>query len=148
MLTLAKKMIRRPGLVVALAAVFGLLFVGRISSQEEKTAETPQAGKVSPAKSGSAGKKRYLLKPPPKNFSPPKVSMNDSAFDWGSVLQGEVVIHDFKIRNSGGAPLKVERVKPEAVPAGSAATPAVTGPLWSYTLVTAWNPPASTGGKP
>ncbi|HBH39012.1 MAG TPA: hypothetical protein DDX06_11615 [Curvibacter sp.] len=44
--------------------------------------------------------------------------------------------------------VKVERVKPEAVPAGSAATPAVTGPLWSYTLVTAWNPPASTGGKP
>lgn len=44
--------------------------------------------------------------------------------------------------------VKVERVKPEAVPAGLAATPAVTGPLWSYTLVTAWNPPASTGGKP
>ena len=112
MLTLAKKMIRRPGLVVALASVFGLLFMGRISSQEEKTAKTPQAGKVSPAKSGSAGKKRYLLKPPPKNFSPPKVSMNDSAFDWGSVLQGEVVIHEFEIKNSGGAPLKIERVKP------------------------------------
>ena len=40
------------------------------------------------------------------------MSLNDSAFDWGSVLQGEVVIHDFEIRNSGGSPLKVERVKP------------------------------------
>ena len=105
-------MIRTPGLVTALASVSGLLFRGQISSQEEKTAKTPQAGKVSPAKSGSAGKKRYLLKPPPKNFSPPKVSMNDSAFDWGSVLQGEVVIHEFEIKNSGGAPLKIERVKP------------------------------------
>ena len=38
--------------------------------------------------------------------------MNDSAFDWGSVLQGEVVIHEFEIKNSGGAPLKIERVKP------------------------------------
>ena len=72
MLTLAKKMIRRPGLIVALASVFGLLFMGRISSQEEKTAKTPQAGKVSPAKSGNAGKKGYILKSPPKNFSPPK----------------------------------------------------------------------------
>jgi Tfp pilus assembly protein PilN len=44
--------------------------------------------------------------------------------------------------------VKVERVKPEAAPAGSTASPAVTGPLWSYTLVTAWNPPASPGGKP
>ena len=112
MLTFAFKMIHRPGLVVALASVFGLLFIGKISAQEEKTTKTTQAGKITPAKSGSAGKRRYLLKPPPKNFAPPKVSLPDSVFDWGSVLQGEVVIHDFKIKNSGGAPLKIERVKP------------------------------------
>ena len=40
--------------------------------------------------------------------------------------------------------VKVERVKPEA---SSAALPAVTGPLWSYTLVTAWKP-AAAGDKP
>lgn len=43
--------------------------------------------------------------------------------------------------------VKVERVKPEAGPAGTAAVPAATGPLWSYTLVTAWRPVAA-GGKP
>lgn len=43
--------------------------------------------------------------------------------------------------------VKVERVKSEAGPAGPAATSAMTGPLWSYTLVTAWKP-ATAGGKP
>lgn len=46
------------------------------------------------------------------------------------------------------AVVKVERVKPDAAPAGSTAVPAVTGPLWSYTLVTAWNPSTSPGVKP
>ena len=68
MLTFSKRMIHRPGLVVALAFVFGLLFTGQISSQEEKTTKPPQAGKVAPAKTGSAKKKRYLLQPPPQNF--------------------------------------------------------------------------------
>ena len=61
MLTFSKKMIHRQGLVVALTFVFGLLFMGQISSQEEKTAKTSQAGKVAPAKTGSSKKKRYLL---------------------------------------------------------------------------------------
>ncbi len=43
--------------------------------------------------------------------------------------------------------VKVERVKPEAVPAGATAIPALTGPFWSYTLVTAWKP-AAAGDKP
>ena len=112
MLTFSKRMIHRPGLVVALASVFGLLFMGQISSQEEKTTKTPQAGKVAPAKTGSAKKKRYLLKPPPKNFSPPLSKVAEDVFDWGSVLQGEVVIHDFVVKNSGGAPLRIEKIKP------------------------------------
>ncbi|MDE2616959.1 MAG: PilN domain-containing protein [Burkholderiales bacterium] len=44
--------------------------------------------------------------------------------------------------------VKVERVKPEQRAAGAAAVPAVSGPLWSYTLVTALPPQAGTGGKP
>jgi len=112
MLTFSKKMIHRQGLVVALAFVFGLLSTGQISSQDEKTAKTSQAGKVAPAKTGSTKKKRYLLKPPPKNFSPPLSKVAEDVFDWGSVLQGEVVIHDFAVKNSGGAPLRIEKVKP------------------------------------
>jgi Tfp pilus assembly protein PilN len=44
--------------------------------------------------------------------------------------------------------VKVERVKTEQRAAGAAAVPAVPGPLWSYTLVTALPPQAGTGGKP
>lgn len=44
--------------------------------------------------------------------------------------------------------VKVERVKPEAGVAGPAAAVAVAGPLWSYTLVTAWSPAVTSGGKP
>lgn len=43
--------------------------------------------------------------------------------------------------------VKVERVKPEAGSAGSVVPPAVAGPVWSYTLVTAWKP-AAAGDKP
>lgn len=43
--------------------------------------------------------------------------------------------------------VKVERVSAEGRAAGAAPVPAVSGPLWSYTLVTA-SAPASAGGKP
>lgn len=43
--------------------------------------------------------------------------------------------------------VKVERVNPEARSGNTAAAPAVTGPLWSYTLVTALSQ-AGTGDKP
>jgi hypothetical protein len=43
--------------------------------------------------------------------------------------------------------VKVERVNPETRSAGAAVAPAASGPLWSYTLVTALSQ-ASTGGKP
>jgi Tfp pilus assembly protein PilN len=43
--------------------------------------------------------------------------------------------------------VKVERVNPETRSAGAAVAPAASGPLWSYTLVTALSQ-ASTGGRP
>lgn len=43
--------------------------------------------------------------------------------------------------------VKVERVNTEQRATGAAAAPAVPGPLWSYTLVTALTP-STTGGKP
>ncbi len=33
-------------------------------------------------------------------------------FDWGSAMQGEVVVHEFEIRNRGSSPLIIEDVKP------------------------------------
>lgn len=55
---------------------------------------------------------RYAVLLPPKNFSPPILSIGQDTYDWGEVIQGEVVQHSFEIKNSGGAPLRVERVRP------------------------------------
>jgi|GEM_PF-2993951 len=111
---LAKYNAGRPGLVVALAAVIVLANIGQVASQQQGTAKTKasQAEKASPAKSKGPSKRRYFLKPPPKNFTPPTLSFNEPVFDWGSVLQGEVVIHEFQLKNPGGSPLKIEKVKP------------------------------------
>ncbi len=111
---LAKYNAGRPGLVVALAAVIVLANIGQVASQQQGTAKTKasQAEKASPAKSKGPSKRRYFLKPPPKNFTPPTSNVNEPVFDWGSVLQGEVVIHEFQLKNTGGSPLKIEKVKP------------------------------------
>ena len=54
----------------------------------------------------------YSLKAPPNKHPQSKVSSDGRTFDWGSVMQGEVVTHDFKISNSGITPLIIEDVKP------------------------------------
>lgn len=114
MLTLEKLNTGRPGLLLVLASVIALTCLGQVSSQQQENAKTkgPQAEKVSPAKTPSSVKRRFFLKPPPKNFKPPTSNFDEPVFDWGSVLQGEVVIHEFELKNLGGSPLKIERVKP------------------------------------
>ena len=69
----------------------------------DKVAEPLAPGK----KDGS-----YLLKPPPNKPPQSKVSSDGRTFDWGSVFQGEIVTHDFKISNPGPTPLIIEDVKP------------------------------------
>lgn len=72
-------------------------------------------GKTSTAKTQvkSVAKKKptYRLKPPPANYSPAVITLPQAVFDWGSVLQGEIVQHTFEIKNTGGMPLRIERVK-------------------------------------
>ncbi len=111
---LAESNAARSGLVLALAAVIVLAHISQVSSQQQGAGKTkvPQAKKASPDTSKGPSKRRYFLKPPPKNFTPPTSSVNEPVFDWGSVLQGEVVIHEFELKNTGGSPLKIERVKP------------------------------------
>ncbi|MEC7923024.1 MAG: DUF1573 domain-containing protein [Planctomycetota bacterium] len=109
---LAKYNAGRPGLVVALAAVIVLANIGQVVSQQQGTAKTKASEKASPDKSKGPSKRRYFLKPPPKNFTPPTLSFNEPVFDWGSVLQGEVVLREFQLKNTGGSPLKIEKVKP------------------------------------
>jgi hypothetical protein len=74
---------------------------------------TPSAApENNPQSTTPAAKKIYRPLPPPANFSPPILHVDQADFDWGSVLQGEVVKHSFAVVNKGGAPLNITRVKP------------------------------------
>ena len=68
------------------------------------------------AKPGATVKKAkgvYRLPIPPKDFSPPALSISEPVYEWGSVVQGTVVKHTFKVRNTGGSPLIIDNVKPQ-----------------------------------
>lgn len=41
-----------------------------------------------------------------------KITLIDSDFDWGEVIQGEVIEHTYRFRNDGDAPLRITQVKP------------------------------------
>lgn len=40
----------------------------------------------------------------------PKIEFEETEFDWGTVRQGEKVMHRFKFRNIGNAPLNIENI--------------------------------------
>jgi len=73
-----------------------------------------QASTAKTVRVPTAPKKKlsYGLRRPRLNFSPPQAIVDQSEYNWGAVMQGEVVEHSFTVRNTGGAPLKIERVKP------------------------------------
>jgi hypothetical protein len=72
----------------------------------------PPVNKVAEPLSPEKKDGSYSLKAPPNKRPQSKVSSDGRTFDWGSVMQGEVVTHDFEIRNSGPTPLIIEDVKP------------------------------------
>ena len=50
--------------------------------------------------------------PPPPVVAGPKLVLPETSFDWGSVLQGEVVEHAFTVRNEGTSLLQITQVQP------------------------------------
>jgi hypothetical protein len=65
-----------------------------------------------PAPGGTTVEKRlYRPPPPPADFSPPILHIEQPDFDWGNTLQGEVVKHSYIVMNKGGAPLSITQVK-------------------------------------
>ena len=72
----------------------------------------PPVNKVAEPLSPEKKDGSYSLKAPPNKRPQSKVSSDGRTFDWGSVMQGEVVTHDFEIRNPGLTPLIIEDVKP------------------------------------
>jgi hypothetical protein len=51
------------------------------------------------------------MPPPPADFSPPVILIEQTEFNWGKVPQGETVKHTFTVMNKGGAPLTITQVK-------------------------------------
>ncbi len=49
---------------------------------------------------------------PPKDYAPPALFIADKRHDFGSVFQGEDVVHSFRIENRGGSDLQIQRIKP------------------------------------
>lgn len=68
-------------------------------------------GALAQTPSPEASKRSYKPLPPPKNFSPPVLHCAEPNHDWGKVLQGELVTHDYVIKNNGGSPLAISQVK-------------------------------------
>ncbi len=49
--------------------------------------------------------------PMPPKLETAKARLDESTFDFGTVLQGDSPRHTFKVHNDGAAPLKLLRVK-------------------------------------
>lgn len=82
-------------------AALSIAFAFDASAQEASTAGKAEAREL-----------KYELQPPPANFAPPVLSIEEPMHDWGSVLRGEVVLHSYTVRNTGGSILKITNVKP------------------------------------
>jgi hypothetical protein len=48
----------------------------------------------------------------PQASAPPRVQIDETSFDFGTVDEGEIVRHAFKVRNLGSGELQIARVNP------------------------------------
>ncbi len=83
-----------------------------LRKKKNNTTKTIAAEKVAKPPAPEEKKGASPLKAPPDNLPQPKVSSDGKTFNWGSVFQGEIITHDFKISNPGPTPLTIEDVKP------------------------------------
>jgi hypothetical protein len=42
----------------------------------------------------------------------PKMVIKEKSFDAQEVREGEIIVHDFKVFNTGDSPLEIEKVRP------------------------------------
>ena len=83
-----------------------------LRKKKNNTTKALTAEKVAKPPAPEEKKGTSSLKTPPDNLPQPKVSSDGNTFNWGSVYQGEVVFHDFEIKNPGLTTLIIENVKP------------------------------------
>ena len=50
--------------------------------------------------------------PPPPEVFGPRILFDKPTFDWGEVVQGEIVEHTYHFRNIGTQVLRITQVKP------------------------------------
>lgn len=91
-------------LYVAFTLAFGLLASGHVWAQ-------------TPTTTGNSGDspKSIDLRDVPQDDTDPElttISFNETSYDFGEIVQGDVVKHTFTLTNTGDAPLKLESVKP------------------------------------
>ena len=80
--------------------------VARTSAQKAFTASPAKAAKP------QTGSGKFAPVLPPKDYAPPVIFVDEKQHDWGSVYQGETVIHKFSVANRGGSDLEIKRIKP------------------------------------
>lgn len=49
----------------------------------------------------------------PASTSKPQAVYPETTFDFGKIMEGEQIKHDFIIENKGDAPLEIHRVRPD-----------------------------------
>jgi hypothetical protein len=98
-------------LIVGLSLVAGPLLAqgtpttGSVSKPRTAVPRTTVKSKPKP-------KGHYGVILPPANFAPPAIALSEQTYDWGQILQGELVQHTFQVENKGGADLRIERIRP------------------------------------
>ena len=83
-----------------------------LDSKKPKPA-APPSSPVTPS-DGQGGTRRPNFAPvvPPKDYQPPVLVVEQATHDWGTVFKGEVVQHRYEVKNTGGSPLIIQKVKP------------------------------------
>ena len=67
------------------------------------TAKPKQAGNPAPDSSPGAA---------PPNPAGPHAQLDETTFDFGEVMEGSTVSHDFKVKNTGTGELQITQVRP------------------------------------
>ena len=101
-------------LLAALLVPVGLHADKESSGDVKKGGEAKAQADATPKATQKAAPKKRTFRPlpPPKDYSPPVLHIEEPAYTWGTALQGEVIKHSFVIENKGGSPLKIVKVKP------------------------------------
>jgi hypothetical protein len=49
---------------------------------------------------------------PPASQERPSLEVFEMTYDFGEVMEGEEIVHEFKVKNSGKSVLKIDQVRP------------------------------------